>query len=281
MTRDGKVRAALWLPAGLSGLVLAAVVGVVAAEALPAISGLGLGRFLGDADWFPTSGQFNLRPMLAGTGLSALGAIALATLFGVGSAIACCFYLPRPLAALFLRLVELAAAVPSVVYGLWGLVVLVPAIARLAPPGASLLAAILVLAVMVTPTVTVLATGSLRAVAPELYAGARALGFSKPTAVLRVVVPAAAPGLAGAIILGAARAVGETMAVLMVAGNLPRLPGSLFDPIRTLSANIALEIGYAMGEHRAALFLSGLMLIAVIALCVLAAHLIAARHHHA
>jgi phosphate transport system permease protein len=212
--------------------------------------------------------------MLVGTLLATAGAVAVATPLGICSALFCHFYAPPPLAWAYRRLVELLAGVPSVVYGFWGLVVLVPLIARWQPPGASLLAGSAILAIMVLPTMALVADAALANVPRAYLHGAAALGLSRWGTIRRVVLPAARGGLLTGVILETGRAIGETMAVLMVCGNVVQMPRSLFDPVRTLTANIALELAYALGDHRSALFVSGLLLMAMVGLLVAAAELV-------
>jgi len=178
-------------------------------------------------------------------------------------------------------MVELLAGIPSVVYGFWGLIVLAPLIGRWQPPGQSLLAGILILTIMILPTVALLSESSLRR-APRAYlTGAAALGLSRWATIRGVALPAAKSGIFTAVLLATGRAIGETMAVLMVAGNVVRIPGSVFDPVRTLTANIALELGYALDHHRAALFVSGLVLLSMIVILVAIAEWISKGHINA
>ena len=149
--------------------------------------------------------------------------------------------------------------------------VLVPLIGSIHPPGPSLLAGIVILAIMILPTIALVADASLANVPQQYVRGAAALGLSRWGTIRGVVFPAAKSGLFTGIILETGRAIGETMAILMVCGNVVQTPHSLFDPIRTLTANIALEMAYALGDHRAALFVSGLVLMAMIAALVAAA----------
>lgn len=263
--------------ATVAALIVVLIVLFLVREAWPVLRAVGPGRFLTDADWHPTRRLFGLTPMLWGTGLATLGALLLATPLGFLSAVFCRFYAPPPVAGTYRRMIELLAGIPSVVFGLWGLVVLVPLINRFHPPGASLLAAILILTLMVLPTLALTAEAGLRAVPTEYLQAAAALGLSRWTTVTRVALPAARASLVTAVILATGRALGETMAVLMVCGNVVQTPHSLFDPVRTLTANIALEMAYAMGDHRAALFVSGLVLAAAVGGIVLAADLAARR----
>jgi phosphate transport system permease protein len=257
--------------AAISALLLAGMLGFLLIESWPALTDGGWRHFAGLA-WYPLETQFGLAAMFAATLAVAAGAILLAAPLGLASALFVQFYAPPRLAMAYRGLLALLAGVPSVVYGFWGLTVLVPLIASWQPPGASLLAASLILALMILPTVALLAAAALGAVPRSLLDGAAALGMTRRAGLLRVAIPAAQRGIAGGVLLGAVRALGETMAVLMVAGNVVQLPASLFDPVRVLTANIALEMAYATGPHRAGLFVSGLLLAcAVLVLAWLAA----------
>lgn len=256
--------------AALAGAITLLIVAFLILEAWPALQTPGLSHFLTDASWFPasTTPQFNLVPMVAGTLAATLGAMLLATPLGIAAALFSRFYAPPTVATWFRRLLELLAGIPSVVYGFWGLVVLTPLIRQWAPPGQSLLAAILVLSLMILPTIALLSETALRSVPRAYLQGAAALGLSRWATIRGVALPAAHCGIVSSILLAAGRAIGETMAVLMVAGNIVKVPDSLFAPVRTLTANIALELGYALDGHRAALFVSGLILLALIVLLV-------------
>jgi phosphate transport system permease protein len=177
-------------------------------------------------------------------------------------------------------MMALLAGIPSVVYGLWGLTVLVPLIARIESPGSSLLAAILVLGLMILPTVALTSASALEAVPDSLMRGAAALGMTRKGQILGVAVPAARVGIIGGILLSLARALGETMAVVMVAGNVVQTPHSIFEPVRVLTANIALEMAYATGLHRSGLFASGLLLTALVLVLAAIAGRIAGKSHH-
>ena len=269
MRRDAFVQGALGISAAAAALVLLLVVWFVMREAMPAVTQLGP-RLLGDAGWYPAAepqmGQFNLAPMMAGSLIVATGAILVAVpagilfaLYGHGAAPA---WLRTPLRSML----ELLAGIPSVVYGLWGLVVLVPMIQGWQPPGASVLAGILVLALMIVPTVALFADAALRQVPMNLISAAAALGMRRWTITTKVMLPAARHGIGAGVMLAFGRALGETLAMVMVCGNIVQVPASLFDPVRTLTANIALEMAYAQGAQRSALFASGLALLALVIL---------------
>lgn len=245
-------------------MIVVLIVAFLVLEALPALHHVGLLRFFTDPSWHPAEGFYNFTPILWGTLFATAGSVLIATPLGILSAVFCHYYASLPLARHYRRLIELLAGIPSVVYGFWGLVVLVPLIAGIQPPGPSLLAGILILTITILPTIALMADASLANVPQQYLRGAAALGLTRWATIRGVVFPAAQSGLFTGVILETGRAIGETMAILMVSGNVVRTPSSVFDPIRTLTANIALEMAYALGDHRAALFVSGLLLMAII-----------------
>lgn len=275
----------LRLFAALAGAVVVLILLFLSAESLPALARIGPVRFVSDAGWHPTpaaaDGLFNLLPMIWGTFFVALGAVLLAAPAGILFAIFLHYQAPPFIAPTFRRVVEMLAGIPSVVYGFWGLVVLVPMINTLHPPGPSLLAGILILALMITPTIALLADSAIGSVPEEYVRGAVSLGFSRWTTIRGVVLPAARSGLFTGVLLGCARAVGETMAVMMVSGNVVQTPAGLFEPVRTLTANIALEMAYAMDDHAASLFVTGLFLMLVVFVLVALAERISRGGRHA
>lgn len=256
----------------VAGTLIVALVAIfLLQESIPMLRDKGVAGFLLDPGWWPRDGSFNMAPMVVASLLLTLGALVLATPLGLALAIQLTFLEPRSLVKPLLALLEASAAVPTVIYGLWGITVVVPIINAFAPPGASLLAGIIVVAIMIFPTITLLSREALRAVPASYAQAAYGLGISAPQTILRIVLPSARPGILSAMVLGAARAIGETMVVLMVCGNIVQVPDSVFAPVRTLTANIALEMPYAMGDHRASLFVAGLlMFLLVCGLVVLA-----------
>ncbi|BAZ51753.1 phosphate ABC transporter, permease protein PstC [Nostoc sp. NIES-4103] len=264
----------LRLLAMIAGAIALLIVVFLILESLPALNHVGLRRFFTDASWNPTAGFYNLLPMLWGTLLAMIGSVLIATPVGILSGVFCQFYAPVKVAALYRRLIELLAGIPSVVYGFWGLVVLVPLINQIHPPGTSLLAGIAILTIMILPTMALVADASLAKVPVSYIQGAAVLGLSRWATIRHIVFPAAKSGLFTGLILQTGRAIGETMAILMVCGNVVQTPKSLFDPIRTLTANIALEMAYATADHRSALFVSGLVLMGLIAMLVAIAEVI-------
>lgn len=266
--RDQVLTGVLWGCASLAGVILFGILAFLIIESVPALQHIGMERFATDSAWHPTDGQFFLLPMILGTLFTTTGALLLATPIGILSAIFCQWYAPLPIAHLYRRLIELLAGIPSVVYGLWGLVVLVPLIGQLQPPGSSLLAGIIILALMILPTMALLAQASIANVPQEYVRGGAALGLGQWAILRRIVLPSARSGLFTAMLLGTGRAMGETMAVLMVCGNIVQIPQQIFDPVRTLTANIALEMAYATSDHRSALFVSGLILMGMVLVLV-------------
>jgi phosphate transport system permease protein len=260
--------------ASVAAAVLLLIVVFLVAESVPVLRHVGLARFFTDAGWHPAEGLYNLTPMLWGTLYAMTGAVLVATPLGILSAVFCHYYAPPLIARLYRRLIELLAGIPSVVYGFWGLVSLVPWIARVHPPGTSLLAGIVILTIMILPTIALMADAALANVPAAYLRGAAALGLSRWATVRGVALPAAKSGLFTGVILETGRAIGETMAVLMVCGNVVETPRSPFDPVRTLTANIALEMAFALGDHRSALFVSGLILMGIIVALAVAAEVV-------
>jgi phosphate transport system permease protein len=264
---DAAATPLLGVSALAAGSLVILILGFMVVETIPALTEIGPARFLGDASWQPTDGAeaaYGIVPMVVGSLLVTVLSMTLALPLGLLAALFLRFYAPPWIASIFRRLIELLAGIPSVVFGFWGLVSLVPLINAWRAPGQSLLAGGVVLFLMVLPTVALTAEAAIRSVSPELTTAAASLGLGRWATISGVVLPAARAGIIGGALLAAARAVGETMAVVMVCGNVVQVPGSLFDPLRTVTANIALEMGYATSLHRSALFLSGLALLLLI-----------------
>lgn len=252
-------------------LLLLLIVAFLIVEAWPVIARRGLLAFFTDSSWHPTEHAYNLVPMLAASLATSTLAIALATPFGVAAAIFCRFYSSTAVSRVLRWIIVLLAGIPSVVLGLWGLTVVVPLILKLSPPGTSLLAGGLVLGLMILPTVALTTEAALASVPSSYWAGAAALGLSREATIISIAIPATKASIFAGVMLAVARALGETMAVLMVAGNVVQFPTSVLDSVRTLTANIALEMAYATGDHRASLFVSGLALTTVVLLLASAA----------
>lgn len=231
------------------------------ANGVPAMQKIGFGNFLLGNKWKPELDLYGIFPMIIGSFVVTAGAIILGVPLGVMTAIFMARFCPEKIYPALKNGVKLLAGIPSVVYGFFGLTAIVPLIRNIfGGSGTSILAASIVLAIMILPTVISVSETSIRAV-PELYfEGSLALGACKERSVFFVELPAAKSGIIAGIILGVGRAVGETMAVIMVAGNQAVMPRSLVKGIRTLTANIVLEMGYAAGLHREALIATSVVL---------------------
>ena len=247
-------------------------------EGVPLIAHTGLGNFLLSSHWAPTRGHFGILAMIISSIFVTLGAMVIGVPLGLACAIVLAEFSPQMVKAILKPTLELLAGIPSVVYGFLGVIWLVPLIRDyLGGPGLSLLAGSVILGIMILPTVISISIDALSAV-PDLYRdGSIALGATNWQTVRRVVLPAASSGIVTAVILGMGRAIGETMAVIMVAGNALKIPTSILDPARTLTANIALELGYASGRHREALFATGIVLFIIIMILNFTATLITRR----
>ena len=260
-----KVVGRLLLMLASSSIAALASIGVfIVREGAPLIHKIGLGRFL-SSDWHPTSGHFGIALMVVGSAVVTGGALVFGLPLGLGCAVVLGEMAPPRARSILKPLIEILAGIPSVVYGFVGIVVVLLWIRRhLGGPGASGLAAAAILGVMILPTITAISLDALRAVPTAYREGSLAMGATRWQTIRRVVLPAARSGIVAAVILAIGRAVGETMAVVMVAGNAVLLPRSPLDPVRTLTANLALEMGYATGDHRAALFATAIVLFVII-----------------
>lgn len=263
-----------WTAAG----IMSAIVVFLLNEGLPALSRTGWQTFVFGPIWDPDRGLYGLAGPLIGTAWTVGGALVLILAPGLGLAVFLAEYGPGPVVKLVRWSLALLAGLPSVILGLFGLAVLVPVIREAAGgTGFSVLAASVVLAVMIFPTWAGLAEEALRSVPRAWRDGSLALGADRWKTVVLISLPAARWGLLSALILALGRALGETMAVLMVVGNSVASPASPFEPGRTLTTNLALEIAYAAGEHRQALFATGLVLLGISLVFNLSARLAAGR----
>jgi phosphate ABC transporter permease protein PstC len=265
MKRD-KVIGAILLAVALSAITGLAIITVfIFREGVPIILRVGPRQFFLSTDWDPSLGHFGILSMMVGSLFVTVGAAVIGVVFSLSLAIVLTQFAPPGLSAALKPVIELLAGIPSVVYGFVGVVTLVPLIRQwLGGPGLSVLAASIVLGVMILPTITSIAIDALQAVPKSYLEGSIALGATRWQTVTMVLLRAARSGLVAAIILGMGRAIGETMAVIMVAGNALDVPRSLLAPVRTLTSNIALEMGYASGDHRQALFATGVTLFVII-----------------
>ena len=236
------------------------------ANGIPAMKEIGLLDFLTGAKWKPGNDIYGILPMILGSIYITAGAVVIGVPVGLLTAIFMAFYCPKKLYGLLKPCTELLAGIPSIVYGFFGMVVIVPCIRTVAAlfgadiSGSSILAASVLLGIMILPTVIGVSEAALRAVPSAYYEGAVAMGARHERAIFTVMLPAAKSGVLAGIVLGIGRAIGETMAVIMVAGNQPRLTGNMLKGIRTMTANIVMEMGYATGLHREALIATGVVL---------------------
>jgi phosphate transport system permease protein len=234
-------------------------------EGIPLILKIGPKAFLLGQKWIPSKGLFGIFPMIVSSFLVTIGALLLGIPLGLACTIFLSELIPPSVGTLFRPAIQLLAAIPSVIYGFWGLIVLVPLIRNhLGGPGLSILAGSLVLGFMVLPTIITISEDALKALPPYYKAGALALGATHWQTIWRVLIPAARSGIIASVILGMGRAMGETMAMIMILGNAVRMPVSFLDSARTLTTNIGIEMGYASGDHRQALFATGIVLFFII-----------------
>ena len=249
------------IAACISILAVALICIFLFVNGIPAMNEIGLFNFLGGTKWKPTNGIYGILPMILGSIYVTAGAIVIGVPIGLLTAIYMAYFCPEPLYKILKPGINLMAGIPSVVYGFFGLVVLVPLTRELfSGNGNSILTASLLLGMMILPTIVNVSESSIRAVPAKYYQGALALGATKERSIFRTVVPAAKSGIMAGIILGVGRSIGETMAVIMVAGNQARMPKGIFKGIRTLTANIVIEMGYATDLHREALIATGVVL---------------------
>ncbi len=230
---------------------------------VPAMAKIGVWNFLSGTHWKPTDvpPQFGIFPMIMGSIYVTAGASIVGVPIGVFAAVFMAHFCPKRLHKLLQPAINLLAGIPSIVFGFFGMVVLVPWVREFfTGSGQSIFTASLLLGIMILPTIISVSESALRAVPDSYYEGALALGASRSRAVFFVVLPAALSGVMASVVLGVGRAIGETMAIIMVAGNQARLPENMFEGVRTLTANIVIEMGYASGLHREALIATGVVL---------------------
>jgi phosphate ABC transporter permease protein PstC len=259
--KEKVIEKALMLTAFSAVAAIVLIFAFIFREGLPLMLKTGIGKFIAGTHWAPSQNQYGILPMIVGS----LEVTLLAIVFGAVLGLSCSMFLaefaPRWSVRILKPVIELLAGIPSVVYGFIGVVVLVPFIRRsFGGPGFSVLASAIILGIMILPMVIAVSLDALQAVPLSYKEGSLALGATRWQTLYRVIFPAARSGVIAALILGMGRAVGETMAVIMVAGNAVKIPHSVLEPVRTLTSNIALEMGYASGDHQAALFATGVVL---------------------
>ncbi len=234
-------------------------------EGLPLFIKIGVGKIIGGFKWAPTKGSFGIFPMIVSSFLVTVGALVIGAPLGLSCAIYLSEYSGKKLKMVLKPAIELLAGIPSVVYGFLGVIYIVPLVRNyLGGSGFSLLSTSIVLGVMILPTIISISFDALVSVPRTYREGSFAMGATKWQTIWRVTVPSAKSGILASFILGMGRAIGETMAVIMIAGNALKIPSSILDPLRTLTGNIALELAYATGDHRQGLFSTGVVLLIII-----------------
>lgn len=245
----------------ISILAVALICFFLFTNGIPAIGKIGLSEFLTGLKWKPTNEVFGILPMILGSIYVTAGAIVIGVPLGILTAVYMARFCPKRLYKVLKPAIDLLAGIPSVVYGFFGLTVIVPVIRELfGGSGTSMLAASIILGIMILPTIIGVSESAIRAVPESYYEGALALGATHERSVFFAVLPAAKSGVLAGVILGVGRAIGETMAVIMVAGNQAVIPSGLLKGVRTLTANIVLEMGYAADLHREALLATAVVL---------------------
>lgn len=254
------------------------------ANGVPAMKEIGVFDFLLGTKWAPSNqpASFGIFPMIIGSIYVTAGAIIIGVPIGLLTAVFMARFCPKKLYPILHPLVDLLAGIPSIVYGFFGMAFLVPIIRDLSVRllggnGQSVLTASILLGLMILPTIIGGSEAAIRAVPDSYYEGSLALGATHERSVFFAMLPAAKSGILTSVVLGIGRAIGETMAVIMVAGNSPVIPGSMFAGVRTLTANIVLEMGYATGLHREALIATGVVLFVFILLINLSVTLLRNR----
>lgn len=279
---EGKMKSKAWTEKFMQGVFfVAACASVLAvilicvflfANGIPAMREIGFVKFITGEIWRPGSDQFGILPMIVGSLYVTAGAIIFGVPIGILTSVFMAMYCPKRIYKPLKAATELLAGIPSVIYGFFGIVVVVPiirdfgqtlrsaGIVKTAGDGNSILTASLILGMMILPTIIGTTESAMRAVPAHYYEGSLALGATKERSIFRVIIPAAKSGVIAGIVLGIGRAIGETMAVIMIVGNQARLTGSILQGIRTLTGNIVIEMGYATGLHREALIATGVVL---------------------
>ena len=270
--------------------LLAAVISIVAvalicvflfANGIPAMKKIGFAEFLTGTKWKPGNNKFGIFPMILGSIYVTGGALIIGVPVGVLTSVFMARFCPEGLYKFLKPVVNLLAGIPSIVYGFFGLVVIVPLMAQLTGKnGNTMLTASILLAVMILPTVVGVTESAITSVPESYYEASLGLGATHSQSVFFAVVPAAKSGILAGIVLGIGRAIGETMAVIMIAGNQPRMPKGITEGLRTMTANIVMEMGYASGLHREALIATGVVLFVFILLINLSVSMLNRRVHY-
>lgn len=265
--KEGVMKVVFLLTACVSILAVALICIFLFANGVPAIAQIGILDFLFGRVWLPSNEIFGIFPMIVGSIYVTAGAIIIGVPLGILCAIFLARFCPKNIYKIVKPAVSLLAGIPSIVYGFFGLVVIVPIMQDLTHTGGKgILTASILLGIMILPTVIGVSESAIRAVPNSYYEGSLALGATHERSVFFAILPAAKQGILAGVILGVGRAIGETMAVIMIAGNQAEMPESIFSGVRTLTANIVMEMGYATDLHREALLGTGVVLFVFILL---------------
>ena len=267
------MHAVCFIAACASVLAVALICLFLFVNGIPAMREIGIFKFLLGTMWKPGNNIYGILPMIMGSIYVTAGAILIGVPIGILTSVFMASYCPKKVYRFFKSAIDLLAGIPSVVYGFFGLMMLVPLIRDLFHKGngSSILSASILLGIMILPTIIGVTESAIRAVPSNYYEGSLALGATKERSLFFVVLPAAKSGLIAGVVLGIGRAIGETMAVVMVAGNQARMPAGILRGVRTMTSNIVLEMGYAADLHREALIATGVVLfvfILIINFCV-------------
>ena len=270
--KEKLMQGVFFIAACTSVLAVALICVFLFINGVPAMKEIGFVKFLTGTVWRPNNDIYGIFPMIMGSIYVTAGAILIGVPIGILTSVFMAKYCPKQIYPVLKGATELLAGIPSVIYGFFGLVVMVPAIREFGKTlrqagilhkggdGNSILTASLLLGMMILPTIIGVTESNIRAVPSQYYEGSLALGATHEQSIFKVVLPAAKSGAIAGVVLGIGRAIGETMAVIMIAGNQARLPESIFEGVRTMTANIVLEMGYASGLHREALIATAVVL---------------------
>ncbi len=274
-----KIMEGVFLLAACASILAVVIICVfLFANGIPAMKKIGVFNFLTGVNWAPSNGVFGIMPMILGSIYVTAGACILGVPIGIFTAVFMAKFCPKKLYKFLKPMIELMAGIPSVIYGFFGLVVIVPLISDIfGGNGSSILTASILLGIMILPTIITVSESAIRAVPETYYEGALALGANHERSIFLAMLPAAKSGILAGVILGLGRAIGETMAVIMVAGNQARIPTNLLKGVRTLTANIVIEMGYAADLHREALIATAVVLFVFILIINLTFSLIKRR----
>ena len=275
--KEKGMQGVFFLAACASVLAVALICIFLFANGIPAMSEIGIFDFLLGEEWRPSNNIYGILPMIMGSIYVTAGAIVIGVPIGIFTSVFMAHYCPKKIYPFLKSATELLAGIPSVVYGFFGLVVIVPMIRNytaaqgIGGNGQTMLTASIILGIMILPTIIGVTESAMRSVPDQYYEGSLALGATKERTIFRIVIPAAKSGVIAGIVLGIGRAIGETMAVIMVAGNQPRMPRGILRGVRTLTTNIVMEMGYAADLHREALIATAVVLfvfILIINFCI-------------